>query len=154
MRTKSEFYKATQACSQKESFGTQIVFYALIFFSGPQLSWLEQAAHNGLVAGSSPAGPTIVNSSYRRGCFFIKHLIEFECCKFQNHHFWESFPNSLVYISFFFNGLIQLEFSSASGTSLFKKLAYRPAYLTIKSYVQVVFQRSFSYKYCSNMILE
>ncbi|GEM_PF-837948 len=35
MRTKSEFYKATQACSQKESFGTQIVFYALIFFFGP-----------------------------------------------------------------------------------------------------------------------
>lgn len=34
MRTKSEFYKATQACSQKESFGTQVVFYALIFF-GP-----------------------------------------------------------------------------------------------------------------------
>lgn len=32
MRTKSEFYKATQACSQKESFGTQVVFYALIFF--------------------------------------------------------------------------------------------------------------------------
>lgn len=32
MRTKSEFYKATQACSQKESFGTQVVFYVLIFF--------------------------------------------------------------------------------------------------------------------------
>ncbi len=25
---------------------------------GPVAQWLEQAAHNGLVAGSSPAGPT------------------------------------------------------------------------------------------------
>ena len=27
--------------------------------AGPVAQWLEPAAHNGLVAGSSPAGPTI-----------------------------------------------------------------------------------------------
>ena len=27
---------------------------------GPVAQWLEPAAHNGLVAGSSPAGPTII----------------------------------------------------------------------------------------------
>lgn len=154
MRTKSEFYKATQACSQKESFGTQIVFYALIFFRA--LSSVGQSRP--LITVWSQVrvrqGPPQLTAPIAGAVFFIKHLIEFECCKFQNHHFGESFPNSLVYISFFFNGLIQLEFSRVSGTSLFKKLAYRPAYLTIKSYVQVVFQRSFSYKYCSNMILE
>jgi hypothetical protein len=29
--------------------------------SGPELNWLEPAAHNGLVAGSSPAGPTTLS---------------------------------------------------------------------------------------------
>jgi hypothetical protein len=28
------------------------------FAAGPVAQWLEPAAHNGLVAGSSPAGPT------------------------------------------------------------------------------------------------
>src|SRR5262245_46191046 len=35
--------------------------------AGPVAQWLEPAAHNGLVAGSSPAGPTnVFNSS--EGC--------------------------------------------------------------------------------------
>lgn len=31
---------------------------------GPVAQWLEPTAHNGLVAGSSPAGPTTVSLSY------------------------------------------------------------------------------------------
>jgi hypothetical protein len=32
---------------------------------GPVAQWLEPAAHNGLVAGSSPAGPTSALAYYR-----------------------------------------------------------------------------------------
>ena len=32
--------------------------FRIIFPKGPVAQWLEPAAHNGLVAGSSPAGPT------------------------------------------------------------------------------------------------
>jgi hypothetical protein len=36
------------------------------FAAGPVAQWLEPAAHNGLVAGSSPAGPTnTVNADLR-----------------------------------------------------------------------------------------
>ena len=31
--------------------------------NGPVAQWLEPAAHNGLVAGSSPAGPTTLSPS-------------------------------------------------------------------------------------------
>lgn len=38
---------------------------SLIPTPGPVAQWLELAAHNGLVAGSSPAGPTIFSMGYR-----------------------------------------------------------------------------------------
>src|SRR5438067_4819480 len=38
------------------------------FAAGPVAQWLEPAAHNGLVAGSSPAGPTSLRSRSEEGC--------------------------------------------------------------------------------------
>ena len=61
--------------------------------AGPVAQWLEPAAHNGLVAGSSPAGPTSFQYKYFRRFSFIcsrawfnqiavrqaKWLVDFPC---------------------------------------------------------------------------
>ena len=43
---------------------------------GPVAQWLEPAAHNGLVAGSSPAGPTKRTASPGGRAERISHLLQ------------------------------------------------------------------------------
>ena len=55
---------------------------------GPVAQWLEPAAHNGLVAGSSPAGPTISKmkaahlAPQRGGSLFVSSSASFAALDF------------------------------------------------------------------------
>src|SRR3954449_2775399 len=46
--------------------------------AGPVAQWLEPAAHNGLVAGSSPAGPTIlINRRHPEAFVIVRRRLQY-----------------------------------------------------------------------------
>lgn len=56
--SKRGYAKREISQDRKRSRGITYVIRIDIIQSGPIAQWLEQSAHNRLVAGSSPAGPT------------------------------------------------------------------------------------------------
>ena len=49
-------------CLTSRGSQVRVLYYPPFFCKGQQLSWLEQAAHNRWVAGSSPAWPILLNN--------------------------------------------------------------------------------------------